>query len=810
MLNFQPKTPPRNWTSRREQRRLLMLVALAGGVMLLFAVASKPQMYAWFTNIGKQPQAPEDAQVDTRPKRSTRTRDLRAGLFAVTADAPADAPAAAPPGDRFPGVQMEYFRAIKDNTLHRPAEAEAWFHLLDIASKTPQETLEAASRGRVTFLQLFRQPEIYRAELVTITGTVHRIVPQEIPPNYVDLSGEYYQVWLQPENSAHPVVVYALSLPEGLAIADEMNEPAEVTGFFFKVWAYAAKEEPRTAPILLAKTLRWKEERVRRTFDRPATVPTERPQPPAVAKSPRAYAAENWDFGDDAWSKFVDGQTMPAVTTARDDEAATLLKLLNNLPRLPRDAVEAWTQSEAALPAIVADPAKHRGEIFRVEGRATKCEQVAVPEELARLFDFDAVYRTEIRPHDGGPLRVVYSPAVPRGWLRDEKGNLKTSATLDEQTAAVAMFVKRGADVANQSESGATAGTPELVFVARRLSWWSVSLLAQLGVDMALFDDVVQGSEIAGEEAACLYTMLASAPKIESDGLEKIAREYQFKLQQDFPYEYRDPSEPSNSFVLNEVRSRPERSAGLPVTLSATALRAVRVQVPADAAAKYGFDHYYHVDASVPLDPPITIVQRKKAADKAATGGAAAGGEDKATGEAPDRGERTETLRNDMNVVFCVRQLPDGFPEGEKINESIRVPAFFFKTWAAASPKSAEVNPRARNQYPMFIADSMIWYGESEPPWWIGGTIVGVLVGLLALAAVVALVNRRGNRDLDKALARQRTETDGSLDAVEVPANGPPDFSFLAEAEKATASGSSGATAQDADQDATSGGDERA
>ncbi len=776
MLDFQPKKTPRKWTSRGEQRRMLMLVGLAAGVLILFSVAGNPRMYAWFTEMGKPKKVIEDAHVDTRVQPSTTARDLKAGLFAVTADRPADGPVeeTAAAGDRFPGVRMEYFGAIKDNTLYRESDVDAWFHLLGIANNTPQETLERSSRGRVTFLQLFRQPDAYRAELVSVAGTVHRVVRYEIPTNYEDLSGEYFQVWLQPENSAHPVVVYSLSLPEDFPVADDMKESAEVTGFFFKIWAYAAKEEPRTAPILLAKTLRWNEQRVRRTYDRPAVVPTERPKSDAPTQSPREYVAEKWDFTDDVWQRFVDGQAIAAADESREDEAATLLKLVNNLSRLPTESVEAWTQDEAGLATLVDDPSAHRGEIFRIEGRATRCERVVIGDELAKFFDFEAVYRTEIRPDDAGPVCVVYSPAAPRGWLRDANGKMKPSAQLDERTAAVAMFVKRGGEYAIGNEAGDDAARPSLVFVARRLSWWPISLLAQLGMDMALFDEVVQGTEIAGSEAECLYSMLARAPSIDRGELDHLAREYQFKLQNDFPYEYQNPYDPSNSFVLNEVRSRPVQSAGVAASLSATALRAFRVQMNADDTAKYGFDHYYHIDASVPLDPPITVVQRTKAA---AAGGAANGAD--AGDGAAEAGTTTETRRDDMSVVFCVRRLPEGFPEGEKINESIRVPGFFFKTWAASSPKSVEINPRSRHQYPMFIADSIVWYSEGESSYWLGGTIVAVLVGMLVLGGIGAMINRRGNRDLDKTLVRQRTASDAALDALQVPAQEPPDFGFL-------------------------------
>jgi hypothetical protein len=772
MLDFQPKTPARNWFARREQRKLLILVVMAAGVLVAVSMASNPKLYTLFTEMGRPKKPAADAHVDTRLQPATTGRDLREGVFTVAAEAPVDA--APPAGERFPGIQMEYFRSIKDNTVHRPAEAEAWFHVLDIANKTSQETLEQGSRGRVTFMQLFRQPDLYRAELVSVAGKVHRVVPQEITTNYVNLTGKYYQIWLQPENSAHPIVIYALSLPADFPVAMEMSEPAEVTGFFFKIWAYPAKNEPRTAPILLAKTLRWKEERVKQKFDRPTPVAQEpAKKPAAVTQTSREYIAANWDVSDATWKRFVDGESVPAATEARDDEAGTLFKLLNNLSRLSSDNVATWTKEGTGLGKLAETPDDHRGEFFRLEGHAVRTERVPVPETLSQYFDFETVYRTEIRPQDDSPIRVVYSSAVPRGWLRGADGKLVNSTSLEEATSATGMFVKRGGEW--KSPDGNVA-RPTLVFVAQRLAWRPATLLGQLGMDMALFDSITQSAEIAGTEAECLFALLQNVKRIDRDELDALAREQQFKLQADFPYEYQFPSIPSNSFVLNDVRSRPEQSAGMTASLSATALRAFRVQMKAEDAAKYGFDHYYHIDASVPLDPPITIVQTRRAAPKV-------DGKEPAKAEAAKETTTTESRRNEMSVVFCVRELPKGFPEGEKINEPIRVPGFFFKVWAASSEKSIEQNPRAKNQYPMFVADSLIWYDrEVEAPNWLGGTIVGIIVGMLVLGGVGTWAARRGNRTLDEAIARQRNEAEGSLNDLNLPVQEKPDFGFLDQA----------------------------
>jgi hypothetical protein len=101
------------------------------------------------------------------------------------------------------------------------------------------------------------------------------------PANNNGITG-YYVYWLNPAGGPdRPIVIYALETPPGFpALADkdlgqqatELNESVEVTGYFFKNWAYQAQDHTRLAPLLLAKAPVW----------RPAVAP-HRELPPAGA-----------------------------------------------------------------------------------------------------------------------------------------------------------------------------------------------------------------------------------------------------------------------------------------------------------------------------------------------------------------------------------------------------------------------------------------------------------------------------------------------------------------------------------------------
>lgn len=156
--------------------------------------------------------------------------------------------------------------AVKDNTVLRYAESDIWFRLFERLQAAEADRLPAAAIGRVGFLQLFQEPEAYRGKLVTIRGQLRLGYRITAPPN-ADGIKEYCVFWLKPAGGPHrPIAIYALDSPPGFpALADadrdepptKLQEDAEVTGFFFKNWAYPAQDQTRLAPLLLAKVPHW-------------------------------------------------------------------------------------------------------------------------------------------------------------------------------------------------------------------------------------------------------------------------------------------------------------------------------------------------------------------------------------------------------------------------------------------------------------------------------------------------------------------------------------------------------------------------
>ena len=92
-------------------------------------------------------------------------------------------------------VDRKLLETIQDNTVFRPQEKQVWFHLLGLLQDLPESELESYSNGRVTYLQLLRQMEAYRGQLVDVQGTLRRAIQVRAAPNDRGMA-HLWQCWL--------------------------------------------------------------------------------------------------------------------------------------------------------------------------------------------------------------------------------------------------------------------------------------------------------------------------------------------------------------------------------------------------------------------------------------------------------------------------------------------------------------------------------------------------------------------------------------------------------------------------------------
>jgi len=263
-----PTDRPRNFLARKEQTRLLLLVMSLGLAVMVAIKAADPDTWRWLEAMAQNSEDPssqresgEGEAVDTRLRPASEDRipgTLRNPMPIGEEEA---APVVAP-GRYFPGVRPEYLREIKDNTFFsapESGETKAWYNLLGVLDRADLDKLETASTGPVRFVQIFRQPNEYRGELVTLKGTLVQALRTSVGTKNDEGITTYYKTLLMPADSpTQLIIVYLLKLPEGFPTGEKISETVELTGFFFKRWAYKAKDSVRLAPVVLAREPRWK------------------------------------------------------------------------------------------------------------------------------------------------------------------------------------------------------------------------------------------------------------------------------------------------------------------------------------------------------------------------------------------------------------------------------------------------------------------------------------------------------------------------------------------------------------------------
>lgn len=237
-----------------------MFSLLTGSVLVVMLVllSGDPRNWRWF--------APEAAPPEPE-QRVTRAADDVTLAVADVHPAPngepvekAGEPAAVATGLKmFPGVRSDYLDSVRDDTVFRPSESDAWFHLWELIGRTDNAALVKASEGRVSYLQLEQQPNEYRGHVVTVSGTVRAAKLVAAPENGFGVK-QYYQLWLQPDR-AQPavVVVYCHDLPEGFPLGERVEADVTTAGFFFKRWAYPSQTGIVTAPLVMARTVDWRQ-----------------------------------------------------------------------------------------------------------------------------------------------------------------------------------------------------------------------------------------------------------------------------------------------------------------------------------------------------------------------------------------------------------------------------------------------------------------------------------------------------------------------------------------------------------------------
>jgi hypothetical protein len=253
-------------------------------------------------------------------------------------------------------------------------------------------------------------------------------------------------------------------------------------------------------------------------------------------------------------------------------------------------------------------------------------------------------------------------------------------------------------------------GASSPVLAARRIAWYPETPLGGLEMDVGLFDEISSRPSLTVEDRECFYQLLAAVGRAGTNQLLRAV-----------------PNENRNASV-EPLFNRPESQRGRLVELTGTAKQAVLRRVEdADIVARFGIDHYYELQVFTAdsQDNPLTV---------------------------------------------CVRELPRGFPTGERIIEPVRIAGFFFKRWGYRTSETVEqAKPGTISKHlaPLLIGREPVWQQPQPADQRFANGVFLVL--FVVLTVVLWLVVSRLSRSDDKfhkQIARRFSPMQESLDSI--------------------------------------------
>ncbi|TWT43211.1 hypothetical protein [Botrimarina hoheduenensis] len=378
---------------------------------------------------------------------------------------------------------------------------------------------------------------------------------------------------------------------------------------------------------------------------------------------------------------------------------------------------------------LVAQPKVYRARRVRIRGDVRRIEKVAAGENSLGI---EQLFRCIVQDAGGGvwpitvytleePDGVAPLPCDLDGWFF-KKLSYGYEGGVGITPVVIAKNIT-GARTAVTPSAPPQEDAPKLDYLsAPPTDSLGRDLLGKLGFDVAQLEVVVDRKRFTPAESDPFYAMLAAAGATPATQLLRLAAMGRDSYVRRFGTA--PNNEPRARQIANEVRLRgaeqaysvaplfetPEALRGELLSFDAIVRRAVRIEA-SDAASSA---HYYELEA-FPADS------------------------------------------QNLPLVFCMRELPAGFPVGESLRQPARLAGFFFKQWAYRTRRVA--GPRDDRRFaPLLIGRAPIALAtpaaeEFRPGWVVG---LGALT-LLALTAVAVAWSARSDRRYERStLARFR------------------------------------------------------
>lgn len=292
-MQFRNKSQP-PYFNKRDQVRMLRMVGLLALVVICMKLAADPGMWSWMfpqstpDSSGSAETKPPSQDVDFGVKveedsglapdafRSLRNeakpqeRNTEPAIAQASPDRldqqanqkPASPENTPKVGDYEIPIDPQVLAPVEDDWLEiRHREAGAFYTILAKARDIPLKILEDASDDSVDYSVLMIDSEQYRGLPLTVRGTIRRIDKvavsnPDVRKNYNIQT--YYVAWMFTASSGNnPYRLISNTIPSDMPVGEQLEVPAQFTGYFFKRQGYRSQGGLHKAPVLIGKHIRW-------------------------------------------------------------------------------------------------------------------------------------------------------------------------------------------------------------------------------------------------------------------------------------------------------------------------------------------------------------------------------------------------------------------------------------------------------------------------------------------------------------------------------------------------------------------------
>lgn len=369
-------------------------------------------------------------------------------------------------------------------------------------------------------------------------------------------------------------------------------------------------------------------------------------------------------------------------------EEEVLYRIFFRLRQITLTNFDRWKEKSVTWSDVATEPDPQRAKIFDVRGRVKKVTRIAVLPEVAEVLEFDHYFQVFMELDDSQHNAIVCARTVPEAWNR--------STTLDERASCEGLFLKLG-----QAEEG----KPQFVFAARRMAWYparsagdgitaDLEWLGKQGMDIGLFDAPRARNQkpIGASEGECFYGLLSMLNRVEPQAFREQAKQ---------------------AFDLGPLLQDAKSHHGDVVMFKGNARRVQKIMLgkdDRDLRERFGVDHYYQVDAFIPLGDQQ--VQFSKGPND----------------------PHGPVFTNSFLVTLCVLKVPPELEEGKSIDVQVQLPVVFYKIWEFPSDYVKRFGDWKMQPAPMLLGIEPAVVVQAKPassPFFNAG---------LGIVAVVALV----------------------------------------------------------------------